>query len=186
MTEAAELSPVRIGGMLVGYHVICPRKAWLSMHGLWMEQGSEAVALGRLIGESSYRRRRKELDIAGLAPDGTTIVGRIDWADLRNGVLHETKKSRSVEHAHRLQLQFYLWLLKLAGATRHDGAAHTGMLNYPALKRKDPVTLTPEVEERLARIVAEIRQLATDPQPPPRTANRAFCRKCAFEELCHG
>ena len=112
---------VRVGGMLVGYYLLCERKAWLSMRGLWMEQESSRVALGRLAGESSYERKKKELMLTAEAPDGTPLAGKIDWADLEGGVLHETKLSRSAEEAHRWQLRFYLWLLKLNGTTRSGG-----------------------------------------------------------------
>ncbi len=179
-------SDLRVGGMLVGYYALCPRKAWLSLRGLWMEQESDQVAIGRLLGQTSYARERKEVDLVATAPDGTELVGRIDWADLREGVLHETKKSRAVEEAHRWQLKFYLWLLKLSGVTREDGQPYTGMLNYPALKRTEEVTLTPEDEQRLAEMAAALRRLAAEPTPPPRITRRKFCKACAFEELCYG
>ncbi|MGH7503224.1 MAG: CRISPR-associated protein Cas4 [Longimicrobiales bacterium] len=179
-------SAIAIGGMLVGYHALCHRKAWLSMRGLWMEQESDAVAIGRLIDEMSYARERSAVDIQATSPDGTRLVGRIDWADLRDGVLHETKKSRAVEDAHRWQLRFYLWLLKLSGVARRDGRAYTGMLNYPALRRTEPVYLSADDEESLVRAVAELRRLSGQPKPPPRLAQRAFCRRCAFEEMCYG
>lgn len=179
-------SPVRIGGMLVGYYLVCPRKAWLSLRGLWMEQESEAVAIGRLIDEASYRRERTDLDLEAEAPDGTRLVGRIDWANLHDGVLHETKKSPAVEEAHRWQVRFYLWLLRCAAVTRADGTPFTGMINYPKLRRTEPVELRPEHEARLAEVVTALRQLAGQPHPPPRIEKRAFCRKCAFEELCYG
>lgn len=157
---------IRVGGMLVGYYAVCPRKAWLSMRGLWMEQESEAVALGRLIDEASYTRSRKQLDLEAEAPDGTLLVGRIDWADLRDGVLHETKKSRAVEDAHRWQLRFYLWLLKRCGVTRSDGTPFTGCIDYPRLRRTETVTLTGPDEARLAEIVAALRRLAAREHPP--------------------
>jgi len=182
----SERSTPRIGGMLVGYYVICPRKAWLSMRGLWMEQESTAVALGRLVGTTSYARRTKEIMLTAEAPDGTPLVGKVDWAQLDQGVLHETKKSRAVEDAHRWQLRFYLWLLTLNGATRPDGEPFTGTINYPKLRRTETVRLTPEHEARLAEIVADLRRLATQDHPPPRIDARAFCRACAFEELCYG
>jgi CRISPR-associated exonuclease Cas4 len=126
------------------------------------------------------------VDLVATAPDGTELVGKLDWADLREGVLHETKKSRAVEEAHRWQLRFYLWLLKLSGVTRADGQPYTGMLNYPVLKRTEVVELTPADEQRLAEMVAHLRRLAAAPTPPPRITRRGFCRKCAFEELCYG
>lgn len=176
---------VRIGGMLVGYWLVCPRKAWLSMRGLWMEQESEAVALGRLLDRTSYARRRRPALIEAEAPDGTPLVAKIDGADLRRGVLHETKKGRAEEEAHRWQLRFYLWVLKRAGVTAPGGGPLTGRLDYPALRRTEPVALDAEHEARLEAIVDGLAALARRDDPPERYPRRAFCRRCAFEELCH-
>ena len=93
-----KISP--IGGMLFSYFLICPRKAWLVRQGIWMEQESEDVALGRLLDETSYGRSEKHLDLHATAPDGTPLVGKIDRALLCDGVLHETKKGRSCQEAH--------------------------------------------------------------------------------------
>jgi CRISPR-associated exonuclease Cas4 len=180
------LPAVRVGGMLIGYYLICPRKAWLSLQGLWMEQESDAVALGRLLDTHSYGRAHKHLELEAEAPCGTRLVGKIDWANLKAGVLHETKKGRSCEDAHRWQLRFYLWLLKRNGVTRPDGRPFTSQLNYPALRRTEPVHLSDEDEIFLADLVQAIRQVAAGPAPPERISKRSFCRKCAFEELCYG
>ena len=179
------MSAPRIGGMLVGYHAVCPRKAWYSLRGLWMEQESEAVALGRLLDQRSYPRRKRPELIEAEAPDGTPLVAKLDGADLREGVLHETKKGRAEEAAHRLQLRFYLWVLKRAGVTRPDGAPLNGQLDYPALRRSEPVALDPEHEAELERTVAALAALAREETPPPRHPRRAFCRRCAFEALCY-
>jgi CRISPR-associated exonuclease Cas4 len=178
-------STFRVGGMLVGYYVVCPRKAWLSMRGLWMEQESTTVALGRLIGASSYARKKKELLLTAEAPCGTPLVGKIDWADLNGGILHETKKSRAQAEAHREQMRFYLWLLRLNGVTRADGTPFEGELNVPRHRRTERVTLTKSDEDRLAAVVAALRDLFDQPHPPPRRDSRSFCRRCAFEELCY-
>lgn len=176
----------RVGGMLVGYHAVCPRKAWYSMRGLWMEHESDAVRLGRLLDETAYARRHRPALIEATAPDGTALVAKIDGVDLRAGVLHETKRGRAEEDAHRLQLRFYLWVLKLAGVTRADGAPLTGRLDYPALRRTEPVALAPEHEAELAAAVAAVAVLARRPAPPERFPRRSFCRRCAFEPLCYG
>ena len=81
-SAAPPRSSFRVGGMLVGYYVLCPRKAWLSMRGLWMEQESTAVALGRHVDQNSYERERKEIQLTAEAPDGTPLVGKVDWARL--------------------------------------------------------------------------------------------------------
>lgn len=185
MTSPSEL---RIGGMLVGYYRLCPRKAWLSMRGIWMEQESEAVALGRLLDQHSYDRDEKHLTIEAETPDGLhgpaiRLIGKIDRAKLHQGVLHETKKSRACEDAHLWQVRFYLWLLAL---NVPNGGPFRGQLDYPLLRRTEAVTLTPDHEAELLRTVAAIRDLAAQDVPPPRLAKRAFCTKCAYEELCYG
>jgi CRISPR-associated exonuclease Cas4 len=184
-------SNLRIGGMLVGYYRICPRKAWLSLRGIWMEQESDTVALGRLLDERSYDRAEKHLTIEAEAPDETTgstirLVGKIDRANLREGVLHETKKGRSCEDAHYWQLRFYLWLLRRNGVTRADGSPFRGQLDYPLLRRTETVMLDPEHEVELLRTVVAICELAGQEAPPARLSKRSFCAKCAYEELCYG
>ena len=179
-------SNLRVGGMLIGYYVLCPRKAWLSMRGIWMEQESDAVALGRLLDEHSYDRDEKHLTIEAEAPDGTGLVGKIDRANLRDGVLHETKKGRSCEDAHYWQLRFYLWMLLRNGVKRADSSPFRGQLDYPLLRRTEAVTLEPDHETTLDNYVQNIRQLAEQETPPDRLTKRSFCAKCAYEELCYG
>ncbi len=177
---------LRVGGMVLGYYLICPRKAWLSLRGLWMEGESDTVAQGRLLDEHTYGRSDKHIALEAEAPCGTRLAGKIDWANLKEGVLHETKKGRSCEEAHRWQLRFYLWLLQLNGVTRPDGRPFSGQINYPALRKTETVTLTEDDSRQLTSWVQEIGQLAYRFTPPERIGKRSFCRKCAFEELCYG
>lgn len=179
-------STLRVGGMVLGYYLLCPRKAWLSLRGIWMEQESDAVALGRLLDQHSYERSDKHIEINAEAPDGTPLVGKIDRADLRNGVLHETKKGRSCEDSHRWQLRFYLWLLKRNGVVRANGQPFDGQLDYPLLRRTELVSLSPDDESQLADWVRDIGELAGQEAPPARLTKRKFCAKCSFEELCYG
>jgi CRISPR-associated exonuclease Cas4 len=177
-------SHTRIGGMLVGYYAICPRKAWLVLQGISMEQESEQVALGRVLDDTSYRREQKGIDLAFLRDDGIELVGRVDWADLRRGVLHETKKSRSMDDAHRLQLCYYLWLLELCGVEAEPGQPYTGVLDYPLLRRSEEVVLDSSTRSVLEGIVLELRALRSAPIPDL-AASPKLCRKCAFNDLCH-
>jgi CRISPR-associated exonuclease Cas4 len=41
---------LRVGGMLIGYYALCPRKAWRSMRGLSTEREHGAVALPQRTG----------------------------------------------------------------------------------------------------------------------------------------
>ncbi len=175
-----------ITGTLVNYFVLCRGKAWLAVHGLWMEQESEAVALGRLLDETTYAEELQHVNVEADGPEGLRLAGRIDWAELRDGVLHETKRSPSGIEAHRWQLRFYLWLLQKWGVVRPDGQPFEGQLNFPRQRRTEIVTLTPDDEAQLRVLVQELHQTAAHPTPPPRLENRRFCKKCAYEELCFG
>jgi CRISPR-associated exonuclease Cas4 len=53
-------------GTQINYYYICHRKLWLFSHGLNMEQTSDAVYLGKMIGEESYDREKKEIQIDNL------------------------------------------------------------------------------------------------------------------------
>jgi len=177
---------LRLTATLFNYHLICSRKSWLHHHGIRMEQESEAVAMGKLLDESSYGREKKQISVEAESPQGVPLVGLIDRANLRDGVLHETKKGRACEEAHIWQLRFYLWLLTLNGVRRANDGTFTGQLDYPTLRRTETVVLTAEHEQQLAQWTTELRQVLQQPTPPPRISQRKFCRKCAFEELCYG
>ena len=177
---------LRIGGMLVNYYRICPRKAWWTLRGITMEQESDTVALGRLLDEGTYARDEKHIQLEAEAPDGMPLVGKIDRMKLRQGVLHETKKGRFCEEAHRWQVRFYLWLLYLNGVTRADGQPFSGQLDYPLLKRTETVQLEASHRAELAQLVQDIRALTLLDSPPPMLTDRTFCTTCSFEELCFG
>jgi CRISPR-associated exonuclease Cas4 len=107
----------------INYCMVCKRKLWLFSSGINMEHASELVAEGKLIHETSYPQRAErytELEI-----DGSVI----DFYDARNKIIHEVKKSDSVEAAHEWQVKYYIWLLKKNGV---DGV--TGIIEYPKLR----------------------------------------------------
>ncbi|MEM6264951.1 MAG: CRISPR-associated protein Cas4 [Bacteroidota bacterium] len=171
---------------ILAYSRICPRKAWLHYHGVRMEHESEAVQIGRLIDEQSYAREKKGIDLQAELPDGTVLTGKVDWANFREGILHETKKGKACEEAHIWQVQFYLWLLRLCEVTQPNGVPYTGMLNYPRLKQKVVVELCEADERTLMAQVQSLKTLLANDTPPDRITRRSFCKKCAFEELCYG
>lgn len=167
-------------GTHINYYFICKRKLWLFSRGLQMEQTSDTVLLGKLIDESSYERKDKAIDI-----DGTIVI---DWIDDKNGVLHEVKKSDSMEDSHRWQVLYYLWYLKQKGVKIADDKLQMadgvrGEIDYPKLKQKVEVVLTPEKEAELLEIVQRAEQVMSQEQPPERISKK-FCKTCSYFELC--
>jgi len=158
-------------GLQVNYYFVCQRKLWLFSSGIQMEAESDQVLLGHLLTSQSFPRREKEIAI------DQTIV--IDFFDYRDGVVHEVKKSRAIEKAHIWQVLYYLYYLK------RKGVQATGEINYPLLRRRERVELTPDREEQMDRILEGIAAIVQQPLPPARREKR-FCRKCAYFELCWG
>ncbi len=174
----------RISGGIVGYYARCPRQAWLAAAGIRMEQESDDVALGKLLDETALPRLPAAVDLEVEGPDGIVLSGRIDRINFREGSLIEIKKSMSAKEAHAWQLRFYLWLLRLAGVRRPDGAPFDGVLTYPLLRRTLRVGLEDAHVRRLEGMVRSIAEAAAAPAPPARAADRRRCRGCAYEEWC--
>lgn len=156
-------------GTQINYYFICKRKLWLFSHNLEMEQSSDAVLLGKILQETTYKRQQKEILIDERI--------RIDFID-NEGVIHEVKKSRKVEEAHTWQLLYYLFYLKQKGIEQLRGE-----INYPLLKQILKVELTTEKETELQEILGKMREIVNSEFPPEKQDIR-FCRKCSYLELC--
>jgi CRISPR-associated exonuclease Cas4 len=161
---------MQITGTHINYYYVCNRELWYFSRGLQMEHTSDLVYLGKVIDESSYSREEKGIDIDG--------VINIDWLDDKTGIIHEVKKSDSVEKAHEMQVLYYLWYLKQKGVT-----GITGEIDYPKLKQKTTVILTEQKEEELVNAMKKIEQLVALEKPPERI-NKKFCKTCSYFELC--
>ena len=156
--------------MMIHYYFVCKRKLWYFSEELRMENTSESVLLGKIIDENSYKRSDKHINIDN--------VINIDYISDKR-ILHEVKKSRSIEEAGIWQLKYYLYFLKKRGA---DGLA--GRIDYPLLRQSVDVELSSEDEERLEWITQEISSLISEPLPPP-LVKKKICKACSYYDLCY-
>jgi CRISPR-associated exonuclease Cas4 len=164
------MTDVHITGTEINYYFVCHRKLWLFARNLQMEQESEDVRIGRLVHDHSYTREpRKEIQLEGI---------KLDFVDLREGVVHEVKKSKSIEPAHRWQLLYYLYVLKNTGAKGLKGE-----IDYPLLKRREEVSLTDESEKELLNIIDNVEEVKGQPCAPEKI-RKSFCKTCSYFELC--
>ena len=157
----------------INYYFICHRKLWLFANGINMEHTSDAVAEGKLIGETTYPQRAEkytEIEIGG---------SKIDFYDAREKVIHEIKKSDSIEQAHEWQVKYYIWLLQQNGI-----GGVTGILEYPKLRHTSMVELTEADGEQLQEIMQRIKTLVTDEGCPPRL-NSKICKNCSYYDFCY-
>ncbi len=155
----------------INYFLICKRKLWLFSRGIQCEQESDAVALGKLLHETSYEEKRKEYEFGPV---------KVDWLDLKKKIIHEVKKSDKAEDAHRWQLKYYIYWFAKNGMP-----GFTGELNYPKLKKKESVSLSSADEAELEKIIKDIEAILQMQKPPPIEVKKKICRSCSYMELCY-
>ena len=157
----------------VNYYFICHRKLWLFANGINMEHTSDTVAEGKLIHETSYPQRAEkytEIEIGG---------SKIDFYDAKNKVIHEVKKSDSIEDAHEWQVKYYIWLLHKNGIENV-----TGIIEYPKLKLTSKVELSAADITHLQHVANHIEEITSDEKCPQRI-NSKICKKCAYYDFCY-
>lgn len=163
-TITRELS---VTGTQVNYYFVCRKKLWLFSRNISMEQSSDHVTLGKLLHETGYARKFKEIEIGSI---------KIDFLE-KGCEIHEIKRSRKIEKAHEYQLLYYLYYLKKLGV---EGK---GVLNYPLLRKNVEVKLDGEKEAELKGVLEEIREIVASPRPP-QVQKKGYCKKCSYYELC--
>ena len=154
-------------GTQVNYHFVCKRKLWLFSRNFEMERSSDLVLLGRLLHETSYSRKTKEIDLGPI---------KIDF--LAKGCeVHDIKRSKRIEAAHVYQMLYYLYWLKRRGVVAR------GMIDYPLLRRRQAVELTEEKEKEIEKILGDIKHVLSNHNPPA-VQKKSYCRRCSYYELC--
>ena len=155
-------------GTEVGYYFICRKKLWWFHNGIEMEQENDRVKLGKLVHETSYGRKKKEVSI-----DGKIVL---DWNE--DGVIHEVKLTNKMESAHEFQLLYYLFYLKGKGIENL-----TGQIDYPKLKQTQKIELTDEKEAKLIEALNDMENIISQ-KTAPEVEYMPICKNCSYAELC--
>ena len=158
-----------ITGLMVYYYEVCKRKLWYFVNEIQLEENNSNVILGKLLEENTYTRDEKKINIDG--------VINIDFIRSKK-ILHEIKKSNSIEPASLLQVQYYLYYLEKKGLI-----GLKGILDYPLLKQTVEVNLTNEDRENLDNIIIGIKEILRK-ESPPTLEKKNICKKCAYFDLC--
>lgn len=160
---------VRITGVKIDYYHICHTKLWLFSHNITLETGHENVEIGKQLHKDRYKRDGRDV----------TIDNTISIDFVRRGSqieLHEVKKTKKMEDAHKAQLLFYIYYLKQRGVSAE------GVINYPLIRETVRVTLTPDDEAVLQHDIKEIERIVQGCMPHP--LRKRICAKCAYSEFC--
>ena len=158
-----------ITGLMVYYYEVCKRKLWYFTNDIQLEENNSNVILGKLLEENSYTRDEKKINIDG--------VINIDFIRSKK-ILHEIKKSNSIEPASILQIQYYLYYLEKKGLI-----GLKGVLDYPLLKQTVEVNLSDSDRENLENIRIGIKEILGK-ESPPILEKKNICKKCAYFDLC--
>ena len=164
---------MQINATLINLYHVCHRELWLHAHGIRMEHSSDIVAEGRLIGENSYTDRSSkftEIEIDGV---------KIDFYDAKNKVVHEVKKSNSVEQAHIAQVKYYIYKLDQKGVR-----GVKGIIEYPKLKQRQDVTLTDQDKEVIPAWEKEVQEI-TSRDVCPDVIHARICKSCSYFDFCY-
>ncbi|MDR3611559.1 MAG: CRISPR-associated protein Cas4 [Ignavibacteriaceae bacterium] len=157
-------------GTQINYYFLCHRKLWLFTNKIDMEQNSDVVSMGKFISESTYKREDHEIKIDDIV---------LDFYDGKTKIIHEVKKSDKMEELHLWQVKYYISVLEEKGI---DGV--TGEIDYPKLRQKIKVELTPNDKTELSRIKDDIQKII-NLNTPPDIINKPFCKSCSYYDLCY-
>lgn len=161
---------MRVTGTMFYYYHICRRKLWYFTNNITLEDESDNVLLGKLIDESSYGRNEKQIMI-----DETVNIDFVkDWK-----VLHEVKKSKSIEEASVWQVKYYIYILRQLGIH-----IEKGVLDYPKLRQRKDIFFEEGDYESIRNTLNDIEFITTQDNIPP-VINSKICKACAYYEFCY-
>ena len=162
-----------INATLINLYNVCQRELWLHANGIRFEHTSDLVLEGKLIHEDSYPQRSEKYEEIEL--DGI----KVDYYDAKSKVIHEIKKSNKVEKAHEWQVKYYLYVFEQDGI---EGV--TGLLEYPVLRKTQPVILSDLDREKIEAMKKDIEKIVSDENCPP-LIQKSLCRNCSYFEFCY-
>lgn len=161
---------MNITGTMVYYYFICERKLWYFVNAINMEQNSELVSIGKILDETSYKREKHSILI-----DDTI---NIDF--VRNGaILHEVKKTKSIEEAGIWQLKYYMYYLEQRGVKNISAK-----IDFPLLRESKEIVLTQDDRNVLENVIKNINDIINT-EKIPKTMNSKIYKKCAYYDLCY-
>lgn len=159
-----------INGTLIASYFICKRELWLMAHELIPDQENSFLEMGRFIEEEAYKDEEKGFLIGEMKID---LVKQGD----ENIIIGEIKKSSRSGLSGIMQLSYYLMRL------REYGIVAKGEVLIPKERKKIPVEINEEIEERLIEAIKDINMIISEPYPP-KPERIKYCNHCAYKEFC--
>ena len=155
---------------MIYYYFVCKRKLWYFVNDINMEQNSELVELGKLLDQTSYAKEEKSILI-----DNTINIDFIKG----ECILHEIKKTKSIEEAGIWQVKYYMYYLQEKGVKNI-----TAKIDYPLIKETKEVFLEEQDIKTFEDIIKKIEKIVKE-ETPPNVIDDKICKKCAYYDLCY-
>jgi CRISPR-associated exonuclease Cas4 len=172
--ETADDSPMKANAPITAtaltYLKICRRKLWLHAHGIRIENENVNVQIGKHIQQTTFDRHEKDIPLGE--------IGVIDWAEFKNGVLHETKKGKVPSSADELQVKYYMSWMR-----RNGIEVNMTMIHYPQQRRTKEIGWHENMHEEVDAAVVEAQGIVEQDVPPP-VIRLPYCKTCAFHDFC--
>ena len=159
-----------IGGVLVQYYVTCKREAWLYAHKILADQEDENIMMGRVLAQMKDEKELHQFAFSNL---------KFDKISKERGhyVVTEYKKSLANEEGAKMQLLFYIYLLKKnLKLKKVKGRVISG-------KKIIAVDDTPQNLKKIEELLDEIVEFVSSPMPPE-AEYKPICKNCAYYDYC--
>lgn len=156
-----------ITGTLINYYTTCRREAWLYARHIHADQHEEAITMGRALAE--IRDRGQDFPFSHL---------HFDKLEKQGGhyLVTEHKKTMSNSEAAKMQLLFYMYLLKTGLKLKKiDGKVISG-------KTVIYVEGSDKAFDELKMMLDELVRFV--PTPPPPYEKTKWCKGCAYNSYC--
>ena len=158
-----------INGTLINYYVTCKREAWLFSRKISANQDDENILMGKVLAELKEENLH-QFPFSNL---------KFDRIGKQRGhyLVTEYKKSMKNPEAAKMQLLFYMYLLKSTLKLKEiNGKVISG-------KKVIYVEGSPKNFENLEKLLIEIEQFLQTPTPPP-PKKIVFCKSCGYRDYC--
>lgn len=161
-------------GIDISYASICERRAWLSLHEIYITDGTEFVKLGRYSNDEQRKYGYSQVAI------GRNKIDYIQMLQSGKYIIHEFKRGRKVIDADIFQVSHYMNIADQSGFNIECGEIHL-------LGSKKIVYLPFPLEnmDLLKKKYLLLEKLKKTSIPPAR--RNYFCSHgCSYIEFCWG
>jgi len=159
-----------IGGVLVQYFVTCKREAWLYAHKIHPMQDDENILIGKALAEIKEEREFDSFEFSNL---------KFDKISKERGhyLITEYKKSLKNREGAKMQLLYYLYLLKKGLNLKH--------IDGKVISAKSVIFVEGSEEnfKKIEELISQIKEFVSSPNPPP-PKEIPFCKECGYRDYC--